>query len=42
MCLLILLRWIISLFYMPWNAGGVAVIYGRIFGYYSVFLYIAS
>lgn len=36
MRLLILLRWIISLFYMPLNAGGVAAIYGRIFGYYSV------
>jgi hypothetical protein len=31
-----LLRWIISLFYMPWDAGGVAAIYGCIFGYYSV------
>ena len=36
MCLLILLRWIISLFFTPWDAGGVAAIYGRIFVYYSV------
>jgi len=36
MCLLILLRRTVSLFYMRWNAGGVAAIYCRIFGHYSV------
>jgi hypothetical protein len=36
MCLLTLLRRTINLFYKSCDAGGVAAIYGCIFGYYSV------